>query len=111
MSIIEDFFKLLNEKTHDGKGEFGYWLLVYNEMSGCYDNAVQAIVESEAHESVGPWLTFETPEMRQQSIDENSIYYLQWYPRTPLCFETYAAPTLEDLARWVIADTKSKEDK
>jgi len=38
---------------------------------------------------------FETPEERQEAIDTNEIWVIQWYPDTPIGFYWVAATTFE----------------
>ena len=46
------------------------------------------------------WCDWESDEAKQQAIETDSIWTLQWYPDTPIGFFAVAAPTLEDLLRF-----------
>ena len=100
--MISEFFAFLETQTADR----GCWSINMNDHRSVYQTAEQVIGEYENHEDFGPTLDFQTPELRQRAIDTNTIYYLQWYRQTPVAFYSYAAPTLEDLARWVLIDDR-----
>ncbi len=95
---MKAFFEFLDAGTEDG----GQWSIEFNDHKGYYQTAQQVIEQFEANEDTGPCLEFQTPELRQKAIDTNTIYYLQWYPHTPNGFVGFAAPTLENLAEWVM---------
>jgi hypothetical protein len=40
---------------------------------------------------------FSDADARQRAIDTNSVWVLQWYPRTPVGFNWIAAPTLAEV--------------
>jgi hypothetical protein len=47
---------------------------------------------------------FENKEQREKCVRTNEIWEMQWYPNTPVGFNSIAAPTLEELldyaSRW-----------
>lgn len=98
--MIEEFFKYLAEHTED----LGSWSIEFNDHKSVYETASQVLARFDEHSDVGPFFGFESPEMKQKCIDTNTIYSLQWYNLTPVGFVTYAAPSLQDLAAWVLKD-------
>jgi len=49
---------------------------------------------------------FETPEKMAEAFEANTLAILHWYRRSSVGFSLYAAPTMEDLVRWVMEDQK-----
>lgn len=100
---MDKFFEFLKNNTEDA----GNWSIECSQHKSYYETAKQVIEEWEADKNVGPCLDFETPAHRQRAIDTNTIFYLQWYRRTPVSFDSYAAPTMEELASWVMSDQEA----
>lgn len=67
--------------------------LDHNQHRNVYDTAEQWIVDND-------WCDWESDEAKQQAIEADSIWTLQWYPDTPIGFYAVAAPTLTDLLRF-----------
>jgi len=97
---MKEFFNYLDENTADA----GSWTLEFNDHKTTYEDAEDVIQTYEANNQIGPPLEFQSKEHRQRAIDTNKIYYLHWYKNTPVGFLAYAAPTLEELADWVMSD-------
>ena len=65
--------------------------LDHNEHKSHYDEITQFIVDRDLMDD------FESPADMQQAIDEDSIWVLQWYPKTPIGFCRIAAARLEQI--------------
>ncbi len=68
------------------------------------------------YEKPGAWLagllnqpTFQSEAARAVAIETDSIWTLQWYPRTPVGFNYIAAPTLEELLAWAKEIEKNEQ--
>lgn len=69
--------------------------LSHNEHRDYYLTAAAWIAEQEATEyCVFSWVN---PEQRQQAIDADEVWVLQWYPETPVGFHALAAADLDIL--------------
>lgn len=102
MNRIAEMLTYLAEKTEPA----GSWSIEFNDHKSVYETTRQTI---EDHEGRGNLMKFQSPAMRQKAIDTDSIYFLQWYNQTPVGFYCFAAPTLEDLAEYVLS-SKALED-
>lgn len=52
------------------------------------------------------WCQWENEESLQKALTTDSIWTIQWYPKTPVGFICLAAPTLEELLSFVASSTK-----
>jgi len=66
--------------------------LTHNNHKCYYQTAERAIAEDEHYD-------WESDKAKQIAIDTDEIWTLQWYPETPIGFQSIAAPTLHDLLR------------
>ena len=66
--------------------------LTHNEHKDYYETVEEWLNSM----SQCPW-DFRDEESLKRCIETNEIWTLQFYPRTPIAFEAYAAPTLEEL--------------
>lgn len=64
----------------------------HNDHKNSYEKASQWIEDNE-------WCDWENDEAKQRAIDTDEIWTIQWYPKTPVGFYAWAAPTLEELLR------------
>lgn len=91
--MIDELIKYLEENT----SETGNWTLFANDHLGFYETAEENIAK------LHDFFDFASEEQKQKCIDTNRLYYIQWYPNTPVGFNVYAAPTLEELAEYVLS--------
>lgn len=69
--------------------------ITHNDHKNCRETAEDWL------ENMDDWCDWETPDARQRAIDTDSIWTIQWYPKTPIGFICLAAPTLEELLAFV----------
>ena len=63
----------------------------HNPHKDLYETAEQWLSEQ------GDCYTWEMDETREQAIEDNEIWTLQWYPDTQIVFIAIAAPTIYSL--------------
>ena len=84
---FDEFVTWLQKRTD----KTGYFTIHWNRHKGIYETAEQCIVgEPELHQ-------FRNDAQRQRSIDNNEMWVLHWYSRTPVGFHRFCAPTLQEL--------------
>jgi len=66
--------------------------LEHNIHKNTYEKAEEWIINNN-------WCEWESEESKQQAIDTDEIWTLQWYPETPIRFYGIAAPTFDGLLR------------
>lgn len=76
--------------------------LEHNPQRGVYQTVAQYLEEIE-RDAEPIWAS---PQDRQKAINEDNIWILQWYPRTPVGFQEVAASTLEGVL--ALANDKGK---
>ena len=69
--------------------------LTHNEHRNYYETVEEFLGSNKLDDE------FETPEARQQCIDTDELWELQWYPDTAIGFYRCFAPTLESLMAFV----------
>lgn len=67
--------------------------LQHNDHLGYYMTVAQWVEDQEKQED--PMYEWKSDEDKQQAIDTNELWTLQWYPSTPGGFYAVAAPTLD----------------
>lgn len=99
--MTSDFIKFLNDNSD---GEFSNWSISKDDCKNCYQTVKEVLDDDEQRGEEYHYYEFENSELKQKSKDTNTLYVLHWYVRSPVGFLLYAAPTFEDLERWVRAD-------
>lgn len=77
-------------------GEYSSLILSFNDHKSNYQTLAQAI------EWRGDWYSaddFVSPEEMQRAIDTNTVWTLQWYPRSPVGFCNLHASSLDVLLK------------
>ena len=70
---------------HDGS-----LILCHNEQRDHYQGV-------ETYLTANAWFQFQDPAARQQAIETEELWTLQWYPTTAIGFYAIGAPTLQAL--------------
>lgn len=68
--------------------------LTHNQHKAYYESAEDYILRD------GERFDFRSEEERQACITTDEIWELQWYPDTPVAFNSIASPTLESLIEY-----------
>ncbi len=93
----QDLLKLLH-------GKFSSLTIAFND-----EHAINYATAQEWHDKWHGYsgdsddvISWPTDEERLKAIRENSVWTIQWYPRTPVGFCCVGAPTFEAAARYAI---------
>lgn len=76
--------------------------LSHNEHRDYYESATEWIGNQDA--------PFKDDESKARAIATDSVWVLQWYPRTPVGFRIIAAPTLEEALDWAAEIEKEESN-
>lgn len=75
------------------------FFLTHNEHKSYYQDVATYLA------SRPDYLDFVSDEEKKKAIESNELWFMQWYPRTPIGFNTLAASTLHALLEGVHAAT------
>ena len=78
--------------------------LAHNEHKGYYQSATDWIEDQERLSETGAWFDWVSSEEKEKAIATDSIWTLQWYPRTPNGFHAVAASTVEAVLAGALND-------
>lgn len=92
--------KLLRALMH---GQHAHFHLTYNDCSGNYQTVAKYVEEDEGRGEGYEFVDWVSAEERKKAIEENSMWVLQWYSKTPVGFCTAAASTLQTLVTYMVA--------
>lgn len=92
---MSDFFQVEEYLRKFLLSEHSSLSIQFNRHAGYYETAQQAAEENDQYER---WL-WVSPEEREKAVRENSIWVVQWYPRTPRGSHCIGASTLEACLR------------
>lgn len=87
MKIIKEIIKNTEEK--------GNFSIEWNPQRSYYQTVEDYLEDNP------DYLDFVSEEEKKKAIEENSLVFLQWYIRTPVGFNTYAASNLEALFKYM----------
>ena len=89
------------------KGKFSSLHISFNADNGLnYQTVEQSILNDEAKDENIRRHRFRSMDERQEAIDTNSLWELQWYPDTPIGSYSISAPTLPKLMAFLRAEQK-----
>lgn len=100
--VAHDLLKLM-------QGEFAHLHITWNDFSGYYMKAPDWEAEqleggaSGSGHRLGEWVSDAD---KERALRENSVWTIQFYPRTPVGFYAFHAATLEGLMNYLNANAK-----
>jgi len=79
--------------------------ITHNEHRSFYQTVEQRLKEIAGF---GMDVNWETSEMRARAIEADEMWEMRWYPDTPMSYIAVSAPTLPDLLRFALQQSKDQ---